>query len=247
MRVAASQSMFFPWVGLLEQVQLADVFAHADNLQFSKRSFTNRVQIKTPHGVRWMTVPLKGLTVGQSIEEVQIHPANQWEPQHIALLELSFRGAPYARDVLALVREVYAESHQNIGSLARASLLSVCDYFGLSAGTRFVDLKDLMVEGRASDRALAIVKKLGGDEYITGHGGLNYLHHEAFEDAGVRVSYMNYECAPYPQMHGAFTPYVSSLDLIANCGKDGRAYIKSGTLPWRELLKIREAQVTAPD
>ena len=54
-RVVISQSMLFPWVGLLEQMRLADVFVHYDDVQFSKGSFVNRVQVKTPDGVRWMT------------------------------------------------------------------------------------------------------------------------------------------------------------------------------------------------
>ncbi|MGC2602740.1 MAG: WbqC family protein [Rhodomicrobium sp.] len=236
MRVVISQPMLFPWVGLLEQVRLAGVFVHYDDVHFSKGSFTNRVQIKTPQGPRWMTVPVKGLTLGQHIEDVEIQAMDQWVPRHIALLEQSFSGAPYADDAMALVRTVYSEVHRTIGTLARASLLAVSDYFGLSEGTRFIDVRDLDAGGSGSGRVLAIVKKLGGDEYVTGHGARNYLEHQAFEDAGVRVNYMNYECNPYPQLHGTFTPYVTSLDLVANCGKSGQAYIKSNAIPWREFL-----------
>ena len=143
MRVVISQPMLFPWVGLLEQVRLAGVFVHYDDVQFSKGSFTNRVQIKTPQGPRWMTVPVKGLTLGQHIEDVEIQAMDQWVPRHIALLEQSFSGAPYADDAMALVRTVYSEVHRTIGTLARASLLAVSDYFGLSEGTRFIDVRDL--------------------------------------------------------------------------------------------------------
>ena len=59
MRVVISQSMYFPWVGMLEQIRLADVFIHYDDVQFSKGSFSNRVQVKQPDGTSaWMTIPL---------------------------------------------------------------------------------------------------------------------------------------------------------------------------------------------
>jgi hypothetical protein len=236
MRVVISQSMLFPWTGMLAQVQLADVFVHYDDVQFSKGSFVNRVQIKTPKGPRWMTVPVRELALGQAIEDVKIHPMQEWTPKHFSLLEASLGNAPHYAEALELVRNVYSHAHGSIGSVARASLLALCDYFGLSKDTQFIDIKELKIGGRNSDRVLAIVRELGGDEYITGHGARHYLQHEAFEDAGVRVSYMNYECEPYPQLYGDFTPYVSSLDLAANCGKYGSEFIKSNAIPWREFL-----------
>jgi len=84
---------------------------------------------------------------------------------------------------------------------------------------------------------LSVVQGLGGDVYVTGHGARHYLDHEAFEAAGVRVEYLDYEKRVYPQLHGPFTPYVSVLDLIANVGRAGRDVIASGTKPWREFLR----------
>ena len=78
MRVVISQSMLFPWVGLLEQVRLCDVFVHYDDVQFSKGSFVNRVQIKPPSGVCWLSVPLSGMRLGQSIEDVEIQEISRW-------------------------------------------------------------------------------------------------------------------------------------------------------------------------
>ena len=65
MKVVISQPMFFPWVGFLEQMRLADVYVHYDDVQFSKGSFTNRVQIKTPEGFIWLTAPLRNLRAGR--------------------------------------------------------------------------------------------------------------------------------------------------------------------------------------
>jgi hypothetical protein len=83
---------------------------------------------------------------------------------------------------------------------------------------------------------LAIVKELGGDTYITGHGAARYLDHARFESDGVRVEYMDYQCTPYPQLHGEFTPYVTGLDAVANCGRDGATLIRSGSKYWQEHI-----------
>jgi len=227
--------MLFPWVGLLEQLRLSDVFVHFDDVQFSKGSFVNRVQIKTPQGMRWMTVPLAPWRLGQPIDELRPLESQAWKVQHLALLERSFAGAPYAADALALVERVYAVDHAHLGALARASMLALSRYFGLDTEKRYVDSRDLGIAGRNSERVLAIVKHCGGDTYITGHGAANYLDHLAFERHGVAVEYMHYQCRPYAQSHGPFTPYLSALDLVAHCGRDGRGLISSGTSSWKEL------------
>lgn len=235
MKVVISQSMLFPWVGFLEQIKLADVFVHYDDVQFSKGSFCNRVQLKTREGRRWLTVPLENLHLGQRIEEVRPAPKDKWVSKHLKFLRESFAGAPFAGEALAIAEEVYAADYPGIGGLSRASFLALARYFGLLGNKRFIDVKDMGIAGSSSERVLAIVKALGGDTYITGLGALKYLDHEMFEAGGVRVEYMNYACRPYPQLHGEFTPYVSGLDLAANCGKQGGEYISSGTISWREL------------
>lgn len=233
--IVISQSMLFPWVGLLEQVRLADVFVHYDDVQFSKGSFVNRVQIKTAKGMRWMTVPLKGLNFGQNINQVQISDTVDWRGKHLDLLTDCFIGAPFSNDALGLVEEVYSKEYLNIGDLARASLMALVEYFGLGNECKFVDVKDLSVPGTSSDRVLAVVNKLDGARYITGHGASRYLDHELFERSGVDVEYMDYKCTEYPQLFGGFTPYVSAIDLVANCGKLGINYINSETKDWRSF------------
>jgi hypothetical protein len=81
------------------------------------------------------------------------------------------------------------------------------------------------------------VQRFGGNVYVTGHGARNYFDHELFERHGISVEYMDYQKIPYPQLHGAFTPYVTILDLIANCGAESMAYLQSGTVRWREFVE----------
>ncbi len=67
MKVVISQPMLFPWVGMLEQVRLADRYVDYSDVQFSRGSFVNRVQVKTCTGPRWITAPLYRLSLFQRI------------------------------------------------------------------------------------------------------------------------------------------------------------------------------------
>ena len=237
MRVVISQPMFFPWVGMFEQIRLADIFVDYNDVQLSRGSFTSRVQIKTAYGSKWLSVPLAKFRLGDRINEVQIDTKRDWKQEHLRQLRQAYNSAQYCKDMLALVEDVYEQEHVTIGQLAYHSMLACCAYYGLNNQRRFIDVRDLQVQGTSSQRVRNIVATLGGSCYVTGLGAKNYLDHAIFEELNIRVEYMNYQKLPYPQLHGHFAPYVSLLDLIANTGPQGIEYICSETTYWKDFLK----------
>jgi hypothetical protein len=239
MKVVITQSMLFPWVGMLEQINLANTIVHYDDVQYSKGSYVNRVQLKMPEGIKWMTIPLLKANFGQCIDELRPNEEIDWRKHHLQQLNRCFINATFRDDAIQLVEEVYNKEYDNIGQLSRASMLALCDYFDLITNQNFIDIKTLNVSGSSSSRVLEVVKKINGTVYITGHGAANYLDHNHFEASNIDVRYMNYNCTPYHQAFGLFTPYVSSLDLVANLGRAGRDFIKSETISWKEFTNER--------
>lgn len=232
--VVISQPMFFPWVGMFEQIRLADVYVHYDDVQFSKGSFVNRVQLKTNSGSQWLTIPLRALKLEQRIDHVAADESRDWRGQHRARLLQLYAKVPFCDQMRALVDRVYGHSAENLADFLIRGLHEVCTYYSL--GKEFHRSSKLAIGGSGSQRVLDIVRHFCGDVYVTGHGARHYLDHELFERHGIRVEYMNYERAPYPQLHGPFDPHVSILDLIGNVGQEGRQFIRSGTTPWKEFV-----------
>lgn len=238
MKVVISQPMYFPWIGLLEQIRLADTFVYYDDVQFT-RGFFNRVEIKSENGARWITVPLKKHPREAHINEVLTDESKPWRELHRKELAQCYRTAPYVRDMLEVVDAAYSKSANNLADVARESTMALTKYFGLGRGRRFITSSALQVQGHSTGRLLAICRALGASEYITGHGAANYLDHALFDGGHIEVRYMDYRELPYLQLHGKFTPYVSALDLVANCGKDGLRYICSQTVTWKEFIDGR--------
>ena len=237
MKVVITQSMLFPWVGMLEQIKLADILIHYDDVTFSKGSFTNRVQIKTLDGLKWLTIPLSNFKIGQKINEVQIDQGNKWKKKHLSMLEQNFSKTPFKDDALDIVNDVYKKNFRYISDLSKASMMRLCEYFNIDKKLKIKDILDLRIDGSSSKRVLETVKKVGGKTYITGHGAMNYLDHSIFEKDGIKVKYMNYQKFKYPQKYGNFTPFVSGLDLVTNCGKEGFKYIASEAIDWKDFIK----------
>ena len=57
MIVGIHQPNFFPWLGFFDKMVHCDVFILLDDVQFIKRGYQNRVQLKYPTGSNWFTLP----------------------------------------------------------------------------------------------------------------------------------------------------------------------------------------------
>ena len=232
--IVISQPMYFPWCGLLNQVQLADVFVYYDDVQFA-RGFFNRVQVRTDSGFKWLTVPLKNFHRGQNISDCLIDYSQNWSDVHRRTLVHSYSKAPFLDQMINIFDSVVFAKPATLAELSIHSILALVEAFSLDKPI-FVNSSDLGVGGSASQRLLDITKLLGGSCYLTGHGALSYLDHSIFEAEHIDVSYMQYRFLPWLGSSNSFTPYVSSLECFAFLGPDSRSSLNSNALPWRKAL-----------
>ena len=226
--------MFLPWVGLFEQVRLADVFVHYDDVQLPQgRSFMARVQIKSAGGVSWLTAPIDRARSGRLINEVVLFNETDWRGKHLKTLRHAYAHAPHFRQMFELAESIYAHPSDNLAEFNAAAVERAAEWLGLSP--RFMRSSQMGVGGASTRRLIDLCKATGSDVYVTGHGARRYLDHERFEAEGISVRYMDYRKVPYPQGHGEFTPFVSVLDAIANCGERTRDLICSSAVDWRDF------------
>ena len=232
--VVISQPMYFPWVGLFEQVALADVFVHYDNVQLPQgRSFITRVQIKTANGPQWLSAPVKR-GAGQLIQDVQLDTETDWQRKHLNALRHAYARSPHLDEMIALVESVHAKAQDSLNELNIAAIETVSDYLGLS--TRFVRSSEHPTDSHSTQKLIDYCELHHATQYVTGHGALKYLNHDAFTARGIAVRVMDYQCIEYDQPHGTFTPYVSILDTIACLGRGARDIIQPQTCDWKERV-----------
>ena len=238
-QVAISQPMFFPWVGMFEQIKLADVYVHYDDALLPlSGGLTNRVKIKTANGSVWMTIPILRPSE-QMISEVQFDNVKNWRRKHLQMLEQCYARAPFANDMLEIVKSVYDLKTNYLMEFNIFALEQVSRYFNFD--TSFELSSKYKVAAKSSEKVMELVRRVKGEVYITGHGAFDYLDHELFEQNRVEVQYMDYKRTPYPQLHGDFDPHVSILDLIANVGVEGSKLITSGTTYWKNFINENQS------
>jgi hypothetical protein len=235
LNLVISQPMFFPWLGLFEQIKLSDIFIHYDDVQYPQgRSFISRVQIKTPAGVSWLTAPVSRAESGSIINQTILVSDNDWRSNHLKTLKHSFSKAPFFVEMFDLAVELYSLPTNNLSEFNINSIEKISDYLGLK--TKFFKSSDIGLNSSSSEKLLDLCLNYNASDYITGLGAINYLDYSIFENNNINVNYMKYEKKVYPQLYGEFTPFVSVLDAIANLGKDASNLLCSNAVYWRDFL-----------
>ena len=232
--LVVSQPMFLPWVGLFEQVRLADVFIHYDDVQLPQgRSFMSRVQLKSAAGVSWLTVPIDHVKSGKLINEVVLLKPAEWHDKHLRTIRHAYASRPYFSLMFELVEKIYSYPTDHLADFNVNAIEQLAKWLGLAP--RFMRSSEMGVKGASTERLVALCEAVNCQAYVTGHGALKYLNHQQFEDKSISVQYMDYKKAGYEQGHGEFTPYVSILDAIANCGERTRDLLCSDAVYWRDF------------
>ena len=227
-RVAIVQSNYIPWKGYFDIINSVDEFILYDDRQYTRRDWRNRNLIKTEHGLRWLTVPVrvKGRFT-QRIDETAVDdPA--WAPRHWKTIEQAYVRAAHFGEYRDAVGAMYAgvAGCTLLSDVNRRLLEGICSLLGIE--TRISWSTDYDGAGDRTERLVSLCQAAGASEYLSGPSARAYIDETCFEAAGVRLVYADYSGYPeYPQLNGKFEHGVTILDLIFNAGPAATAYMKS--------------------
>lgn len=225
-KVAIVQSNYIPWKGYFDMIAAVDEFVLYDDMQYTRRDWRNRNQIKTPQGIQWLTVPVrvKGKFL-QTIRETEID-GDAWAADHWKALVQNYRRATHFAEVVAWLEPVYlGRTYVHLSELNRDLLRAVCDYLGI--GTMITDSSQYTLVGGKTERLADICRQVGATEYISGPAARDYVDPSVFERMGIGLTWFDYSGYPvYPQLWGEFTHGVSILDLLFNCGRNSGDFMR---------------------
>lgn len=229
MIVTIHQPEFMPYGGFFAKALRSEIFILLDTVQFAKNNWQNRNKLLVNGEGRWVTVPVaaKG-RLDSTIAETEII-ANGWQKKMLGTLQANYRQHPYYDHVFPFFDDLLSREHERLAALNEAIILFMAERLGCEA--KWVRSSDLSSEGSRSDLLAALSAEVGGDLYLSGAGGRNYLEAAPFEAAGVGVQYHDFHAEPYPQPGASeFVANLSVVDLLFCCGPDeARANLLSGS------------------
>lgn len=229
-RIAIIQSNYIPWKGYFDLIGSVDAFVFLDDVQFTRRDWRNRNKIKTAQGSIWLTVPVvsKG-KYEQQIRETEVLQ-DGWEKKHLGSLYHSYSKAPFFKNYWQEVESLYAGAPcmKTISDLNWMFASRIMNFLGIE--TPVFWSHDIPHAGDKEQRLISICKAMDATHYLSGPAAADYIPDGAFEQACITLEYADYSGYPeYPQLHGAFDPYVSILDLLFNTGDSASDFMKYKT------------------
>lgn len=223
-KVAIIQSNYIPWKGYFDIINDSDIFIFLDDVQYTTRDWRNRNKIKTPHGLKWLTIPV-GSDTNRLICDVSIKDS-RWQKEHWETIKFYYSKAKYFKLYKDFFEDLYCSRvWTNLSELNQYIIRCISiDFLGIN--TQFINSKDLNCKGKKQEKLINLIKKVGGDLYISGPSAQNYIDDELFTKNQIKLVYKDYLGYPeYEQFYPPFEHGVTILDLIFHTGPDAPYYI----------------------
>ena len=225
-RVAIVQSNYIPWKGYFDLIAHADEFVLYDDVQYTRRDWRNRNQIKTRQGLAWLTIPVAvSGRYHQRINEVAVEDET-WAERHWRTIVHQYSGAAAAAECLGSLESLYLNApRQRLSEINEHFLKGISALLGIDTPIR--RSSEFLLDGDRSGRLLNICRQLEATIYLSGPSARDYLDETLFNDAGVAVEWVDYSGYPeHRQLHPPFRHDVSIVDLLLNEGHEAPRFMK---------------------
>ncbi|MCT1539291.1 MULTISPECIES: WbqC family protein [Lysinibacillus] len=230
-KVAIIQSNYIPWKGYFDIINDSDIFIFLDDVQYTTRDWRNRNKIKTPQGLKWLSIPV-GNDTKRLICDVVIEDPS-WSHNHWQTIKFFYGKSPYFSLYEDFFKEIYCSKNWTKLSKLNQYLIEniSTEILGIK-NTKFISSEELKSQGRKDEKLVSLLKSVQGNTYISGPAAMDYINNNLFETNNIKLIYKDYSNYPeYEQFHPPFEHGVSILDLIFQKGPDAPYYIWG----WREV------------
>ena len=225
MRVTILQPSYLPWLGFFEQMHRSDQFVLYDDVQFTRRDWRNRNRIRVQEGSVWLTVPvIQKNKYEQSLLETKIDNSTSWKRKHLESIRCHYSKTPFFDLYFPWCEKTFNREWDFLLDLS----LETIQYLKgeLKINTPLLRSSELGESGNKSERLISICKQLGATQYLSGESARNYISEKDFSDQGIGLEYQNYQHPEYPQRYEGFVPFLSTIDLLFNCGDKSMGFLK---------------------
>lgn len=228
--VVIHQPDFVPYLGFFHRFLSADQYIVLDHVQFvtgTSRSWTHRDKIKTPSGEKWLTLSVKKAPLDTPINQIELSNTVDWVTANLNLLKQNYRHADFFAEIIPYVEAMYHNPPSLMVDFNLRSIEILMDL--LDVRIPWVRSSTLSPEGSKNELLVDLLKKVNATHYLSGAGARGYMEPAVFEAAGIQLVWQDFHHPVYPQQFGDFVPYLSSLDVLFNCGVEGARHILRST------------------
>ena len=144
--VAIVQSSYIPWKGYFDLMNRADEFILFDDVQFTKRDWRSRNQIKTPEGLKWLSIPCRVSGRREQLIKDTTIGDTTWGKKHWQTLARTYAKAPFFRDYRDALEDLFVRPETHLSQINYRFIRYICDILEIT--TSLTWSMDYPVTGR---------------------------------------------------------------------------------------------------
>jgi hypothetical protein len=221
--LSAHQPVYLPGLILFNKIALSDVFVFLCDVQFKRRSWHVRNQVRNGESAIWLTVAAeKSAGHSNTIRQVGFGDT-EWRRKHLASLEHEYRKRPYFADYFDDFAQIICSEFDNLAELNMALTRHFCAV--LQIHTTLLDSKNLDHSGINQDRLISLCHAVKADHYVSNIGSAAYVDESGFENEGVTHSWQAFSPPVYDQGK-PFLANLSVIDALFNLGPQTAEIVK---------------------
>lgn len=219
MIIAIHQPNYLPYLGFFDKMKQSDIFVIYDDAQFNKEDFQHRNKIRIYHGWKYLTVPIEKKRI--PIKDVRIKnkytiKGITWQETHIKEIEDNYKDAPYYTLYEDCIETIYSNKYDKLIDLNMDLIKFLKNAFDIK--TKITFASELGFVSGSTERLVDITEALGGDVYLSGPAGRDYLDVSFFGSRGISVNFQDFKHPAYKQRYDGFIPNMSAIDALFNTG-----------------------------
>ena len=218
--VSIHQPNFLPYLGFFDKMKQSDIFVIYDDAQFNKEDFQHRNRIRIYHGWKYLTVPVEKKRI--PIRDIRIKnelliKGVAWQEAHFKEIRDTYKGAPYYAQYEDCLEAIYIDKYDKLIDLNMSIINFLKGAFSIK--TKIISTSELGFTSGSTARLADVTEALGGDVYLSGPSGRNYLDVSLFESRNINMEFQDFKHPVYKQRYDGFIPNMSAIDALFNVGK----------------------------
>ena len=217
MKLSAHQLNFLPYPGLIAKINYSDQFIYLTKIQFEKKSWQSRNQIKGINNNRiLLSVPIKNKDKIQNIEDIQINNETNWGKKHLKSISINYLKSPYYSKYLNFFEQLYSNKWEKIEDLN----IYILKYLlkELNIQKKIFSYKQFNFQKKKNELLIEMCQKTNSTTYISNKGSQSYVDVDSFKKNRINHFFINYKNYIYNQNQVTFVSNLTIFDMLFFCG-----------------------------
>lgn len=217
MIVTAHQPHFAPWLGYINRIHLADVFAIMDNMEYTHNHNINSNRIVTKFSALKVAIPVKYKGASKAlIKDIEVNYNTDWIRKITRSMIHNYYSGNGFHAFYPTIEKILLKRHKYLFDLDLEILQSILDY--LEIDTKIVIASEYNLGGnKEQELFISLMEGTNCDTILLGLGASrSYIHGDELMSKGFQIAGHVFTDPVYKQKTSFRLNGVSCLDMIFN-------------------------------